>query len=319
MYNNFFVVVTYDIMGVKVIMKKRLAVWGWWQGRNLGDNWIKRTVADLFPEAEFIDTRVADFSVYNFVICGGGGLFIYDAIRPWINYSQITPYGMLGLGAEFPHYTDQSYRLSRNAKFFYVRDQYSLDCMKIGDIERSYDITFASSLDFANSDSLNMSKLFFVWRDGQDLLRNEQFHKYICYENRIDEYNRIIGEEFDEITADNFQTCGNDIENRIGNCGFVISGRFHGIIAAIQRGLPCIAIDICPKIRVLMKDCGLEEFCIKINETGKLKELICRAKRESEKIRKKQLAYKEKAIVTLEKHLADVKNALDKALDPHVR
>ncbi|MGB8452826.1 MAG: glycosyltransferase [Anaerocolumna sp.] len=301
-------------MGMK--MKKRLAVWGWWQGRNLGDNWIKRTVAGLFPEAEFIDTREADFSAYDFVICGGGGLFIYDAIWPWINYSQITPYGMLGLGAEFPHKTDQAYKLSRNAKFFYVRDQYSLDCMKINDIKRSYDLTFASPLSFLDSGSLNMSRLFFVWRDGQDLLWNEQFHKYICYENKTDEYNRIIAEEFEEITADDFQTCGDDIENRMGNCGFVISGRFHGIIAAIQKGLPCIAIDICPKIRALMKDCGLEEYCIKINETDKLKKLICKAKSESEIIRKKQLAYREKAIATLTKHITDVKAAVDKALNP---
>ncbi|MPM02567.1 hypothetical protein SDC9_48816 [bioreactor metagenome] len=300
-------------------MKKRLAVWGWWQGRNLGDNWIKRIIAGLFPEAEFVDTRVTDFSAYDFVICGGGGLFIYDAIRPWIDYAQATPYGMLSLGAEFPHKTNQAYKLSRNAQFFYIRDQYSLDCMKINDLERSYDITFASPLSFVDSGSLDGSKLFFVWRDGRDLLWNGQFQKYICYEDKVDEYNRIIAEEFTEITADDFQTRGNDIENRIDNCGFVISGRYHGIIAAIQKGLPCIAIDICPKIRVLMKECGLEEFCIKINETDKLKGLIGKARSESETIRKKQLAYREKAIVTLEKHLIHVKATVDRALDPQVQ
>lgn len=296
-------------------MEKRLAVWGWWQGRNLGDNWIKRTVAGLFPEAEFIDTRVVDFSAYDFVICGGGGLFIYDTIRPWLNYSQKTPYGMLGLGAEFPHITDQAYKLSRNAKFFYVRDQYSLDCMKIGDIERSYDITFASPLNFSDSGNFDMNKLFFVWREGLELLWNESFRKYICYENKKDEYNRIIAGEFDEITADDFQTSCDDIEKRIGNCGFVISGRYHGIVAAIQKGLPCIAIDICPKIRALMKECDLEEYCIKINETEKLKELICKAKSESEIIRRKQFLYRDKAIVVIKKHLTNVKAAVDEALN----
>ena len=297
-------------------MKKRLAVWGWWQGRNLGDNWIKSTVVGLFPEAEFIDTRVADFSAYDFVICGGGGLFIYDVIRPWIHYSQKTPYGMLGLGAEFPHKTDKAYELSRNAEFFYIRDQHSLNCMKISDMERSYDITFASTLSFADSENLDMNRLFFVWRDGQELLRNEQFSKYIRYEDKIDEYNGIMSEAFDEITTDDFQTRDNDIENRIGSCGFVISGRYHGIVAAIQKGLPCIAIDICPKIRALMQDCGLAEYCIKIGETDKLKELIRKAKSESEIIREKQLIYREKAIVTLEKHIANVKAAIDKALNP---
>ena len=297
-------------------MKKTLAVWGWWQGRNLGDNWIKSTIAGLFPEAVFIDTTVADFSAYDFVICGGGGLFIYDVLRQWYQYSQATPYGMLGLGAEFPHVTDEAYKLSRNAKFYYVRDQYSLDCMKIDDIERSYDITFSSPLHVVDGSSLNMDNLFFVWRDGQDLLWNEQFRKYICYENKSEEYNQIIAGEFKEITADDFQTCGDDIENRIGNCGFVISGRFHGIVAAIQKGLPCIAVDICPKIRALMKDCGLEEYCIKINETDKLKGLIQKAKRESELIRQKQLAYREKAVITLMKQIINVRAAIDKVLNP---
>jgi polysaccharide pyruvyl transferase WcaK-like protein/ubiquinone/menaquinone biosynthesis C-methylase UbiE/glycosyltransferase involved in cell wall biosynthesis len=296
-------------------MNKRLAVWGWWQGRNLGDNWIKRTVAGLFPEAEFIDTRVQDFSAYDFVICGGGGLFIYDTLRPWTGYDQKTPYGMLGLGAEFPHISKQAYELSRNAAFFYVRDQYSLDCMRINDIERSYDITFASPLSVTDS-SLDMRKVFFVWRDGRELLWNEQFKKYICYEDKSDEYKRIIAESFDEVTSDDFQTSANDIESRLGSCGFVISGRYHGIVAAIQKGLPCIAIDICPKIRALMRDCGLEEYCIKIGETGKLKALIPKAKRESDSIRKKQLEYREKAIATLEKQIGHVKATVDKAVNP---
>lgn len=297
-------------------MKKRLAVWGWWQGKNLGDNWIKRTISKLFPEAEFINTGVMDFSAYDFVICGGGGLFIYDTLRPWFNYNQKTPYGILGLGAEFPHVTTKAYELSRNSKFFYVRDNYSLNCMKINDIDRSYDITFASPLEFTKDKTLNIDKLFFVWRSGTDLLHNPQFNKYINYEDNFNKYKDIITEEFEEIVEDDFQTTKDDIEARIGNCGFVISGRFHGIVAAIQKGLPCIAIDICPKIRVLMEECGLGEYCIKINEVHKIRDLIKKAKSESELIRKKQLAYRDKAIGTLYKHITHAKSEIDKIINP---
>jgi hypothetical protein len=297
-------------------MKKRLAVWGWWQGRNLGDNWIRRTVSGLFPEAEFIDTRVQNFSAYDFVICGGGGLFIYDVIKPWVDYTQKTPYGILGLGAEFPHRTEQAQKLSRNAAFFYVRDRYTLDCMKIYDTEQSYDITFASPLSFTDDGSLDMNKVFFVWRDGREHLGNALFKEYICYEDKADEYDRIIADAFDEIRADDFQTGGDDIEHRIDGCGFVISGRYHGIVAAIQKGLPCIAIDICPKIRALMRECGLEEYCIKINQTEKLRELIDKAKSESEAIRKKQLVYREKAVITLQGHIANARAAVDRVFDP---
>lgn len=297
-------------------MKKRLAVWGWWQGGNLGDNWIKRTIARLFPEAEFVYTTTQNFSAYDFVICGGGGLFIYNAIAPWINYSQKTPYGALGLGAEFPHTTDQAYKLSRNAKFFYVRDKYSLDCMKIDDIERSYDITFADPLEFIKQEDLNPDKLFFVWRGGRELLPNPQFKKYLHYEEKTGEYRKIIAEEFKDIIYDDFQTRQNNIEQRINGCGFVISGRFHGIVAAIHKGIPCIGIDLCPKIRTIMKDCGLEEYCIKISETDKLGMLINKAKNESEAIRKKQCSYRKKAADTLLKQIDFAKAEIDKALNP---
>ncbi len=297
-------------------MKKRLAIWGWWQGQNLGDRWIKRTLASLFPGASFINTQMHDFSAYGFVICGGGGLFAERTIPPWADYSQDTPYGILGLGSEFPHSTDHAKRLSKNAKFFCVRDQYSLDCMKIDDIERSYDITFASPLSVTQSENLNLDKLFFVWRHPGSLLSRPQFKKYICYENNAEEYNRIVAEEFAEIKADNFQTTQSDIENRIADCGFVISGRYHGIVAAIQKGLPCIAIDICPKLRILMRDCGLEEYCIKVNEVDKLSELIKKAKGESEAIRQRQLAYRERAHVTLLRHLSFARAEIDKAINP---
>jgi spore maturation protein CgeB len=297
-------------------MNRRLAMWGWWHGKNLGDNWIKRTLTELFPKAEFIHTGFMDFSVYDFVICGGGGLYIFDTIKPWTNYTQKTPYGMLGLGAEFPHPTDEAEKLSRNAEFFYVRDQYSLDCMRIKNIERSYDITFAAPLSFTEIDKLDMSRLFFVWRDCLSLTSYEQFKDYIGYENNQEVYNQIISEEFTEVISDDFQTDGNDIENRIGSCGFVISGRYHGIVAAIQKGLPCIAIDICPKIRVLMRDCGLEEYCIKVNETNKLAELISRAKKDKASIREKQFEYREKAYAVLLKHIANAKAAVDRVLNP---
>lgn len=294
-------------------MKKRLAVWGWWQGHNLGDNWIKQTIAKLFPGASFINTQAWDFSGYNFVICGGGGLFIYDTIAPWTNYSQKTPYGMLGLGAEFPHKTDNAYKLSRNAAFFYVRDRYSLDCMKILDMERSYDITFALPLSFTEKDKLNMNKLFFVWRDGGLLSENEQFKKYIRYENNINEYRQIIKRKFDEIKPDDFQTYSSNISERIGDCGFVISGRYHGIVAAIQKGLPCIAIDICPKLRVIMKECGLEEYCIKVSETERLPYLIDKGIGEADIIRCKQFEFRNKAMSKLKEHIAFAKEAIDRA------
>lgn len=295
---------------------KKIAIWGWWQGNNLGDNWIKKTLQELFPYAEFIDTSIMDFSDYDFVICGGGGLYIYDVISPWKQYEQHMPFGMIGLGAEFKHTSDIAKRLSEQAKFFYVRDQYSFECMKLQNLPRSYDITFARPLDWLEREQVKMNQVFFVWRDGVELLKNEQFNHYIQYKDVKKDWESLVYTEFANVSADDFQTKEDNIEERIAGCGFVISGRYHGIMAAIQKGLPFIAIDICPKIRALVQECGLEEYCVKISEVDKVRGLIQKAKRDVDQIRDKELQYRMKAKSVLDAQIQSAKVEILKEIKP---
>ena len=299
-------------------MKKQLYIWGWWQGNNLGDNWIKRTLGYFFPEAEFIDTSVQKFEKNSFVICGGGGLFIYDVISPWKKIPKNIAYGILGIGAEFPHENTSAIELYKNSKFFYVRDQYSLDCMHIRDVERSYDLTFAKPLKFSDNNETKGNKLFFIWRNGYELLNKKKFYDYINQtENDLyDKWKKNIDNHFTETIEDDFQTQDDNIENRIADCGFVISGRYHGIVAAIQRGIPFIAIDICPKIRALATECGLEEYCIKISEVDKIDYLINKAKSEKKQIREKELAYVKTAHKVLLNQIANARFEILKVIKP---
>ena len=300
-------------------MKNKLFIWGWWQGNNLGDNWIKKTLSRFFPEATFIDTRVQHFPNNSFVICGGGGLFIYDVISPWNNIQNKISYGMLGLGAEFLHESMEALKLYKKAKFFYVRDQHSLDCMHLDDVERSYDITFAMPLKWTDINGLNQGKVFFVWRDGHELLNNERFNQYIKTNKSEDAYTnwkKEIESQFSEICEDDFQTNKDDIEERLTDCGFVISGRYHGIVAAIQKGLPFIAIDICPKIRALIEECGLDEYCIKISEKDRIQFLINKAKNNIDEIREKEKHFTEIAHTTLIKQITNARLEIQKVLNP---
>ena len=50
--------------------------------------------------------------------------------------------------------------------------------MKINDMERSYDVTFALPLSFADKDRIDMNKLFLYGGTGT-FIQNEQFKKYI--------------------------------------------------------------------------------------------------------------------------------------------
>ena len=294
----------------------KLYIWGWWQGNNLGDNWIKKTLEKLFPEAIFVDTTTQKFEKNSFVICGGGGLFIYDVIEPWTNVLHNISYGMLGLGAEFSHTTNIANSLAKKAKFFYVRDQYSLDCMHIENLERSYDITFAFPLKKTELKKVKDEKVFFVWRDGKELINNPLFRNYIQVGSCYSEWKKIISEHFENIIEDDFQTRDDNIEERIGDAGFVISGRYHGIVAAIQKGLPFVAIDICPKIRALLEDIGLDDYCIKMSEIEKLPILIEKAKANIENIREKEQEYVECANKKLMMQIADAKLEILKVLKP---
>lgn len=295
---------------------RNLYIWGWWQGNNLGDNWIKRTLSEMFPNAFFIDTSVHKFEKDSFVICGGGGLFIYDVISPWDKLPKNISYGVLGMGAEFPHNSSKAVKLKKKSKFFYVRDEYSLRCMHLDNIERSYDITFATPLTFTSKETDPLDKVFFVWRDGQELLSNAQFNHYIKSGSSYEEWKSLIKSKFKCVQEDDFQTRDDDIEIRISNASFVVSGRYHGIVAAIQKGLPFIAIDICPKIRALLKECALEKYCVKISEIEKVESLIDDACTNIEEIRKKEIAYTTKARGILQQQLEYAKIEILKVLHP---
>lgn len=299
-----------------LMKKNKVGIWGWWQGNNLGDNWIKRTMQELFPNAFFLDTTVSNFKDFDFIICGGGGLFVYDVIEPWNNYKQKVPFGMLGLGAEFEHKSNTAQILKDTAQFFYVRDQYSLEAMHIKDAERSFDITFAKPLRYLEEKELNLDKLYLIWRDGKELLLNEKFCNYIDYAAVKNEWYSIVKKNFDDVRDDDFQTTLDNIDERLEGVGFVISGRYHGIVAAIQKGLPFIAIDICPKIRALVKECNLEEYCVKISEVDKIDALVKKAKNNYRLIRQNEKEYRDNARAVLNNQLLNINFEINKVINP---
>lgn len=293
-------------------VQKKLAIWGWWQGKNLGDNWIRNILSGFFPQADFIDTCVHDLGKYDFVICGGGGLFIRNVIPPWDGEVKV-PFGVLGLGAEFSHVDkSKAMKLAQKADFFYVRDQYSVTCMGVPQSTRSYDITFARPLSEDPNPDLNT--VFFVWRDPVELLRYPDFQRYIGMVESYAVWKENLSSVFRIIREDNFYTPECRIEEMMRHCGFVVSGRYHGIVAAMQKRVPCIGIDLCPKIRSLMREAGMEKYCLKIGEIGAIHALVREARADCRNIRQKQDAYCKTAYQNVVSHIRNAMDVIQKRL-----
>jgi hypothetical protein len=292
--------------------KNQLAVWGWWQGNNLGDNWIKKSMSEHFKNAVFIDTNTNCFQDFGFVICGGGGLFIRDVIHQWKKDINV-PFGVIGLGAEFEHPDTKAIDLLKQSKFFYVRDRHSLLCMHLPISSLSYDVTFLSPLpSLAKS---NDNSALFIWRDPDELLKYEDFRKYIGDVRKKQAWLNRLKPYFKNIYESTFHTNKCNIEEITNNISFIVSARYHGIVAAIQRGIPCIGIDLCPKIRSIMKDCGIEEFCLKLNDTDKIESLINDANRHKNEIVSLQCAYTKKAITGVLASVETAKNIISRYIE----
>ncbi len=290
-----------------ITKKNKLAVWGWWQGNNLGDNWIKQINQEQFPHADFVDTDFMDINSYGFVLIGGGGLFINDIIAPWDGDIKV-PYGVIGIGAEFDHENNKVKELAENACFFLARDSESYVRMKMEKGPESYDVTFCNPLPWIVSPSKS-SRVICVFYE-EDLKTNPLYDRYTCGEDFEKKLFDLVSGYFNVVEMNDFQTKSCNIAEIITDADCVISGKFHGIVAAIQRGIPCIAIDMSAKIYDIMRACRLGQYCIPKNELNRVPELLRQIDREYEDIRQKMYNYRTRANLVMQKQYTEMKEII---------
>lgn len=304
----------------QISKKKKIVVWGWWQGRNLGDMWILECIKKKFPGIIPITTNDEDFSKYDFLIIGGGGLLNGPKLRAPFNEKLPIKYGAFGLGGEFEIKEKEELRKLINLSvFFGVRDSRNEVTYAVegnNKLEQSGDCTFLFPLR-KMTPNRKIRNIKLIWRDPYGLLKwdhsrhhqedgemlNKLFGDYIGeipFNNNAELlklYLNILKEHGIPI-YDNYQTKPgldtfkiSDIYDRFRSVDLVVSMRLHGVIAAIQLGIPCIGLDIYPKVRTVMSECGIEKYCIKLNEFDKLGKLIQDIKLNWVNIRKKMEDY----------------------------
>lgn len=309
-------------MSTSSSLKAKVAVWGWWQGRNLGDMWIlyciKKRFGNIFNIIP-INTSVEEYSSYDFLIIGGGGLFNGPLLRSPFDKPLNVKYGAFGLGGEFFIQDKVALRKFINlSKFFGVRDTRNMDTYAINDnrrMEISGDCSFLYPL--KRIKTLTYPKninIMMIWRnpyglmkwhtskhhsvDGQNL--NALFKEYLgpipfnnnnkcksLYTKICKVHGKVIQEDY----TLHKQFTPNVVTNKFKHIHIIVTMRYHGVIAAIQLGIPVIALDIYPKVRTVMTSCGLEEYCIKLHEFDKVKYLMAKIKRDTSLIRLKMSVY----------------------------
>lgn len=295
---------------------KKIVVWGWWQGKNLGDMWILECIKKRFPGITPITTEIDNFDEYDFIIIGGGGLLNGPKLREPFNKKISIKYGAFGLGGEFEIKEKNELKKFINfSTFFGVRDNRNMNTYKIENnrrMEISGDCTFLYPLSKLNPQP-KISKIKLIWRDPYGLMKwnrskhhkddgeelNNLFKNHIgnipfddnnkClefYMNILKEHGTVI---FDNYRVFNFKI--EDIYNKFKGVDLIVSMRYHGIVAAIQLGIPCIGLDIYPKVRTLMNECGLERYCIKLGQFDRIDSLIADIKLDWNRIRQKMDNY----------------------------
>jgi polysaccharide pyruvyl transferase CsaB len=102
----------------------------------------------------------------------------------------------------------------------------------------------------------------------------------------------------------------------VGTCDIVIAMRLHAAILALRHGVPCIGLAYDPKIRHLMTDAGVGEFCFELTSVRRdtLEQMILKLLSQPEVFRRRAEAYRQKALERTALHLEAVQKALQGAL-----
>jgi len=315
----------------KLAAKFKIGLWGNWNTENLGDIWVLNNMKKRFPGIVSIDSKYTtsdDIEDLDFLIIGCGELFNGPKLPSLFREKVACKYGAFSVGGEFEILDKENLKqLVNESEFFTVRDTRNLQTFQIPDIsEVNKDIGVSGDLSFLyplaikkTVSKINNIKL--IWRNPTDLFslekskfdreRNQDFKEYIGQipfnsDKKTVEYLTKTLKVHGRVIYDNNRVkkdlSYNSFEKRFENSNLVVSSRYHGLAAAIQMGIPCIALDICPRINTLMKEAGLEKYCLKLYQITKIPKLLIDIEKTYHSIVSKMKTYRERQKERLEKY-----------------
>lgn len=281
---------------------KKVGLIGWWGGKNEGDKCLLDNLKEAFRDGfnlQPIETpfdadpvTIAMLNGLDFIIVGGGGLFTASPPRPLDTFTEWkdqlkTPFGLLGVGVQeiSPRYRDVISEIARRSVFFNVRDTGSFE--SVGPL--SPKVTKAPDISFLHPRKINMKK------DANAVgvnLRIWNFDEKRTYDNKAwcEAVNALPGEKETVPLSFLEGVMDSDAMKRIKgkhneifdikiyeNIHVMIGMRLHSLVFAVQNAIPIIGIAYTLKVRRFFEEVGLQDYCLGLEEYGRLGEVFASA------------------------------------------
>jgi hypothetical protein len=280
-----------------------IAVFGWYHHRNAGDDrmqycitrWLDGHTLAFLPAGR--PPPIDTLRTYDAAIIGGGGLImgtggLFRNVRRWVRAAGI-PVALLGVSVErmTPELHAELRDLLDVCCFAWFRDQGSLE--EVGPHPRAFvapDLTWLYPYPQlpAAGEALALSLRFQRdlplkrWRAAVAGLRRRVLPWPLYFEQGGD--TRVLAPIVpgaaipDQFTLD-----------PLLSAAMVVSGRYHGLLFALQSGRPVIGVSDLPKTRRFLADHSLSEWCIGEQEPERLHERLQQLEAQHERLVRRAL------------------------------
>jgi len=266
----------------------RIGVIGYFGHGNLGDERILDTYRFHMKEWQvipihcgfaFTEDWLAWLNTFDYLILGGGGLFIQGVLPPFDTFHLwgdrlSTPISVIGLGVDrVPSlHRDALQALIQQTHMFVVRDLQSAELINSPKVEVYPDMTFAYPLKQSLRPRPNQIPVCGI-NLRACLRENLPAWQQVLQEIEVERVGLPFWKNVDVNDADVVlsldENCEErDVINAYQQIDFLVGTAFHSIVFAVQAGIPFVAIGYASKVKRFVSDLGLENCILDVNQAN---------------------------------------------------
>lgn len=281
---------------------KKIAVLGWYNKLNYGDELIRNSINRLFGEHFLVFFGFPPsnkcLKQFDMVIIGGGS--VWDGYANW--YTKCgkrinKPVGVLGVSSNGSLDKHESEILVRRAEVIVIRDsltqRYLVKDPKVvvaPDLTWLYPIEKQETPPSKIKVGVNLRGWSEeVWSPSEvvEIIR-EFSHSIIPFSFY---YGESVWEQGKAVPDSEVMSRGGIDSNstpnmeRLNECRIFIGMRFHSLVLAAQACIPFVGFSYHPKIVSLCESMGLSEYCVPLGNKDELREAIWRLEENYDTVR----------------------------------